>query len=216
MKILFYSIECKSCIKLLEYINKNNLENHFKFFDVINTKIRIPENITVVPTIIDTDIEAPFEGKDAFEYLINGKYFNHPTNNIDYLKIGVPQPSISQDKKAVFKHNNNFSSVDNKDNDPSINYDYKIDFINQINQSNQQNPLKQYQHNSQQQYQQQTNTPNNTNRTQAISHKHMQNLNIINQSSITNESSRTPNEVPNNNPITVDRKSAALMRLRRR
>ena len=112
MRILFYSDECKYCLKLLEYINKNNIEQFYKFI-CIDSNIKIPDNITVVPTIIDTEIEAPFEGKNAFEYIINQKYFNYPTNNIEYwINNNIPKPLIEEDKKAIDKHHFNFSAFD--------------------------------------------------------------------------------------------------------
>jgi hypothetical protein len=39
------------------------------------------------------------EGKKAFEYLINIKYFNNPTNNIEN-KIPI-NPKIDEDKLAM-------------------------------------------------------------------------------------------------------------------
>ena len=66
-----------------------------------------------MPTIIDTEIEAPFEGKNAFEYIINQKYFNYPTNNIEYwINNNIPKPLIEEDKKAIDKHYFNFSAFD--------------------------------------------------------------------------------------------------------
>ena len=100
MRVLFYSKTCDFCTKLLEYINKNNLTEYFNII-CIDDDIKIPNNITVVPTIIDEEIEAPLEGKKAFEYVINQKYFNHPTNNIEFIKNGVPKPTIEEDKKAI-------------------------------------------------------------------------------------------------------------------
>jgi hypothetical protein len=103
MIILFHSEECKFCIKLLEYINTNNLTDFFKFIN-IDTLATIPENITIVPTVIDSSIEAPLEGKKAFEYVVNHKYFNHPTNNVDYwVNKPPPKPTIEEDKKALDK-----------------------------------------------------------------------------------------------------------------
>ena len=103
MIILFHSNECSFCIKLLEYINNNNLNDFFKFIN-IDTITVIPENITIVPTIIDPSIEAPLEGKKAFEYVVNHKYFNHPTNNINFwIKTPPPKPTIEEDKKALDK-----------------------------------------------------------------------------------------------------------------
>lgn len=100
MRLLFYSNSCNFCLKLLEYIQTNKLEEYFKLICIDKTN-NIPKNITHVPTIIDTEIEAPLEGKKAFEYVINQKYFNHPTNNVEYIKNGVPVPKIEEDSKAI-------------------------------------------------------------------------------------------------------------------
>ena len=116
MIILFYSNQCKFSEKLLEYIKKNNLEKYFKMIN-IDDDIKIPENITIVPTIIDETIEAPLEGKDAFIYVVNQKFFNHPTNNIDFwVNKTIPKPVIDEDKKAIEKHNFGFASIENTNN----------------------------------------------------------------------------------------------------
>jgi len=112
MILLFYSDECVLSNKLLEYINKNNLNEYFNMIN-INKISNIPTNITIVPTIIDTTIEAPIEGKKAFEYVINQKYFNRPTNNIDYwINNNIPKPNIDEDNKAINRHNFNFAAID--------------------------------------------------------------------------------------------------------
>lgn len=112
MIILFYSDECEFCKKILEYITKNNLQLNFNLINIYKLA-KIPQNITVVPTIIDPTIEAPLEGKTAFEYIINQKYFYHPTNNIDYwINTGIPKPIIEEDKKAIERHNFGFASID--------------------------------------------------------------------------------------------------------
>jgi hypothetical protein len=97
---------------MLEYLNKNNLNSFFNFINI--DKINdIPDNITIVPTILDTVIENTFEGKKAFEYIINQKYFYHPTNNINlWINNTIPKPIIEEDKKAIDKHNFNFSSIE--------------------------------------------------------------------------------------------------------
>ena len=61
---------------------------------------KIPNDIKIVPTIIDTDLNEIMEGKKAFEYLINIKYFNNPTNNIDYISKLPDNPKIEEDKLA--------------------------------------------------------------------------------------------------------------------
>jgi hypothetical protein len=101
MRVLFYSKTCDFCMKLIEYINKNTLNEYFNMICIDDDTTKIPKNITVVPTIIDEEIEAPLEGKKAFEYVINQKYFNHPTNNTEFTKNGVPKPTIEEDKKAI-------------------------------------------------------------------------------------------------------------------
>ena len=122
MILLFYSNECKYCSKLLEYLKKNNLEKQFKMFNIDVLK-QIPDNITIVPTIIDDTVEAPIEGKLAFEYVINQKYFNHPTNNINlWINNNIPKPNIEEDKKAIDKNNSIFSSINiEEDNTKLIN-----------------------------------------------------------------------------------------------
>ena len=116
MIILFYSNQCKFSEKLIEYINKNNLEKYFKMINIDN-ETKIPDYITIVPTIIDETIEAPLEGKDAFVYVVNQKFFNHPTNNIDFwVNKTVPKPFIDEDKKAIEKHNFGFASIENNSN----------------------------------------------------------------------------------------------------
>jgi hypothetical protein len=46
-------------------------------FKLINIdKTQAPQEIDIVPTIIDTELNQPLKGKKAFEYLLNIKYFN--------------------------------------------------------------------------------------------------------------------------------------------
>jgi hypothetical protein len=98
-------------MKLIEYLDKNSLNEFFNKICIDDT-LNIPKNITVVPTIIDEEIEAPLEGKKAFEYVINQKYFNHPTNNVEFIKNGVPKPTIDEDKKAITSKTGGFIYVD--------------------------------------------------------------------------------------------------------
>jgi hypothetical protein len=84
---------------LIEYIKKNNYEEYFKIICIDNIE-DIPKNINVVPTVLDTELDAPLEGNEAKEYVLNLKFFNHPTNNVEYTKNGVPKPLIEEDKKA--------------------------------------------------------------------------------------------------------------------
>ena len=57
MRVLFYSKTCDFCMKLIEYINKNILNEYFNMICIDEDTTKIPKNITVVPTIIDEEIE---------------------------------------------------------------------------------------------------------------------------------------------------------------
>jgi len=114
MIILFYSDNCEFCKKMLEYIQKNNIIKNFNMINIDKLK-EIPKNITIVPTIIDSKIEAPLEGRKAFEFIINQKYFYHPTNNIDYwVKNCIPKPVIDEDAKAIERHNFAFANFNDE------------------------------------------------------------------------------------------------------
>ena len=98
MKVIFYSDKCEYSIKILAYLNKYNIENMFKLVN-INTS-EYPKEIDSVPTIIDTDLSQPIKGKKALEYLMNIRYFNNPTNNVEYIKDLPTNPSIPEDNMA--------------------------------------------------------------------------------------------------------------------
>lgn len=99
MKVVFYSEQCDYCKKLLIYLEKYNIKSLFKLINIDKTPA--PKEIDIVPTIIDTELNQPLRGKKAFEYLLNVKYFNNPTNNIEYIKELPPNPEIPEDEKAV-------------------------------------------------------------------------------------------------------------------
>ena len=125
-------------MKLTEYISKNNLNDYFNMICIDDNITKVPSNITVVPTIIDEDVEAPLEGKKAFEYVINQKYFNHPTNNIEFIKNGVPKPTIEEDSKAVnSRSGSGFIYVDNDSKQKFTERDERSNFDKVFNINNQ-------------------------------------------------------------------------------
>ena len=99
MKVVFYSEHCDYCKKLLAYLDKYGIKSLFKLVNI--DKVTAPKDIDIVPTIIDTELNQPLKGKKAFEYLLNIKYFNNPTNNIDYIKDIPINPNIPEDDKAI-------------------------------------------------------------------------------------------------------------------
>ena len=105
MIILFYSNKCEFSKKILTYINKNEIQNMFKMVD-IDTNV-IPKDIKIVPTIIDVNLNQIMEGKHAFEYLTNIKYFNIKTNNIELHNKIPDNPKINEDKLAQNNSMNN-------------------------------------------------------------------------------------------------------------
>jgi hypothetical protein len=83
---------------MMTYLDKHNIKSMFKLVNI--DILDYPKEIDVVPTIVDTDIMQPLKGKKAFEYLLNIKYFNNPTNNIEYIKDLPDNPIIPEDDKA--------------------------------------------------------------------------------------------------------------------
>jgi hypothetical protein len=72
----------------------------------IDTNV-IPKDIKIVPTIIDVNLNQIMEGKHAFEYLTNIKYFNIKTNNIELHNKIPDNPKINEDKLAQNNSMNN-------------------------------------------------------------------------------------------------------------
>jgi hypothetical protein len=99
MRVIFYSEQCDYCNKLLAYLDKYNINSLFKLINI--DKNIAPKDIDIVPTIIDTELNQPLKGKKAFEYLFNIKYFNNPTNNVEYIKEIPANPNIPEDEKAI-------------------------------------------------------------------------------------------------------------------
>ena len=213
MRILFYSQTCNFCLKLLEYIDKNKLAEYFKII-CIDKSNNIPKNITIVPTVVDTTIEAPLEGKKAFEYVINQKYFNHPTNNIEYTKDGVPKPVIEEDNKAnTTKSGSGFIYVDKdvekkfNDKDDKQNFDqvFSNKQIPLAANSSMGNPNQQHSQSSQQQAPQAPQAP------QASLNRNQQMLLMKKQQQ--EEAEEKMNQIISQRNIQ-DKKLQALIRLR--
>jgi hypothetical protein len=107
MKVVFYSSHCEYCKKLLLYLEKYNIKSLFKLINIDDTPA--PPGIDSVPSIIDTELIQPLKGKAVFEYLLNLKYFNNPTNNIEYIKNIPINPNIKEDDKALSKNMHNLT-----------------------------------------------------------------------------------------------------------
>ena len=100
MKVLFYSKKCKFSNQIINKINESKFSSEFKMINIDNND-QVPEQIKVVPTIIDPEFKDLLEGKKAFDYLNNKKYFDNSTNNFHLWKDKeIPIPKIDEDKFA--------------------------------------------------------------------------------------------------------------------
>jgi hypothetical protein len=97
MKVVFYSDKCEYSKKLLAYLDKHNIRSNFRLICIDNNEV--PKEIDIVPTIVDSQLTLPLKGKKAFEYLLNLRYFNNPTNNIELVK-DITNPDIKEDELA--------------------------------------------------------------------------------------------------------------------
>ena len=105
MKVIFYSDKCQYCNNMMLYLDKHQIKTMFKLINIDN--INPPEEIDIVPTIVDTELNQFLNGKKVFEYLLNIKYFNNPTNNVDYIKDLPENPVIPEDDKAIQNNSTN-------------------------------------------------------------------------------------------------------------
>ena len=99
MKVLFYSQQCKFCNDIIKQLKESNFYKEFNLISVDNNTV--PDKIKIVPTIIDSDYKDLLEGKKAFEYLYNNKYFNISTNNFLLWKDKeMAKPEIEENAMA--------------------------------------------------------------------------------------------------------------------
>ena len=100
MEVLFYSKKCTFSNQIIKKINESKFSSEFKMINIDNSD-QVPEQIKVVPTIIDPEFKDLLEGKKAFDYLNNKKYFDNSTNNFHLWKDkDIPIPKIDEDKLA--------------------------------------------------------------------------------------------------------------------
>jgi len=106
MKVLFYSEKCKYSSELIKKLKDTKFSKEFQHVNIDCSPV--PSQIKVVPTIIDPEYKDLLEGKKAFEYIFNKKYFDNPTNNLLFWKDkDLPNPDIKEDRLA----NQNYSSL---------------------------------------------------------------------------------------------------------
>jgi hypothetical protein len=134
MKILFYSNQCEYSKKFLAYLQKHNIESLFKLFNI--DEVNPPDEIDIVPTVIDSELNQPLKGKKAFEYLINLKYFNNPTNNVELVKELPKNPDIPIDEIANENVTSNLEIESDKTDNKSVKFheEHKTEDVNKSTQ----------------------------------------------------------------------------------
>jgi thiol-disulfide isomerase/thioredoxin len=138
MILLFYSEKCELCRAIINLLNEFNIKDKFKLIDILKIN-KIPENINVVPTIIESELKALIEGKDVYHFILNQKFFFHPTNNIDlWINTPIPKPTIIEDKHAYGNKSLQYSGLDNNNNNIILKQEYSsLDVVfNGINSYN--------------------------------------------------------------------------------
>jgi len=126
MILLFFSDNCPLCRAVINLISEFNILNKFKFIDVHKIN-KIPDNITVVPTIIESDLKALIEGKDVYNFILNQKFFFYPTNNIElWANKPIPKPTIIEDKKAYGKKSLYYDELPDNNNKIMIKNEYGL------------------------------------------------------------------------------------------
>lgn len=138
MKILFYSERCKFSSELIKKLKDTKFSKEFQLINIDNNQV--PSKIKVVPTIIDPEYKDLLEGKKAFEYIFNKKYFDNPTNNLFLWKDKlVPKPDIKEDKLAT--NSSSHATTESTQNNSSKYYSFddlnnKIDTPVEISKNN--------------------------------------------------------------------------------
>jgi hypothetical protein len=102
MHILLYSDNCENSQKILTLLDKLSFKNIFKIININNTQLNLDKFKNLeLPIIIDKKFIKPITGKNVNDYINNLKYFNNPTNNINFNKNNlILIPNIKEDDIA--------------------------------------------------------------------------------------------------------------------
>ena len=133
--VVFYSIKCENCNKLLKLINEEKLNNNCQLISFETNPDKIPSYILYIPAIISKSLSKPLFGQDAINWIKNKKYFNQITNNIN--KINVINPNIeSQMDDLGYNKKESLSISDHYTNINDTNFTKSMLDYNKIHQSN--------------------------------------------------------------------------------
>ena len=110
MKVIFYSNKCDISNKILNYLDTLNIKLLFKLINIDDNNIDYSSVLKIdnkeLPIMIDSELNQPVKGNDVYNYLINIKYFNIATNNIDNVIPDNPLINNTNDNKTSIYNNN--------------------------------------------------------------------------------------------------------------
>lgn len=124
--ILFYSNKCKHCVNLLSLIQTSGLNGSYKYILVDDPKIKLPDIIEKVPTLIVKGMNKPLVGKEVFTWIKSQEFINLQTNNITTVK----NPYFKSDKTIANTIDINYISLTDNDDD----FNKKIVQFNKLNE----------------------------------------------------------------------------------
>lgn len=81
INIVFYSRECETCKNLLTLLQNENLISYFKLFCVDDRLNELPVIVTVVPTMIVSNVNKPLIAKEIFEWVQQTKFLRQKMMN---------------------------------------------------------------------------------------------------------------------------------------
>ena len=153
--IIFYSNKCLHCKKIIDLITNENIIDNFKLVCIDKNASKYPY-VQRVPTLIISKDRVPLVGVNAFNFIKANTQFNKKTNNINLN----PNSNISQDLNTLLSNsnpkmksnfnisNNNFSFIEEKNDDslinqfkPNLDKIHVIPEVDKINSQNQKNKL---------------------------------------------------------------------------
>jgi hypothetical protein len=114
--IIFFSDRCIHCSNLLTTIKKKCIEDKFKYINVGDPNIKIPDIITSVPTLIVQGINKLLIGKEVFTWLNSQQFMNIETNNINKTN----NPKFNADKTLTNSTDINYVSLNDEDDSNKI------------------------------------------------------------------------------------------------
>lgn len=108
INVIFYSRKCNNCKNLLNLLKNENLLGYFVLFCVDGRLNEIPSHITVVPTMIVSNVNKPLVGAETFNWVNKTKFLRQ-------------QNLMSENKNIIMKQNlmnaNNNDKIDGYEKD---------------------------------------------------------------------------------------------------